>query len=413
MTNSTSTIQDAAQSLPLQVLAQARGLKERMVQIRRYIHSNAELSFEEKGTAAYAASILKELGYTVREGVGGTGVVADIGTGSKAIIGLRADMDGLPIQEENAKEYCSKNAGVMHACGHDAHTASVVGAAKILAELLERKEIDGRFRIILQPAEEMVNSDGLSGASLMMNEGCVDGLSALIGTHVFPGIPTGMLGFRDGTFLAACDSFTIRVIGKGGHGAHPEEAIDAVVLASKLVQDLQTLISRRKSALEPAVLTVGGIRSKTFRPNIISEEVELTGTIRYFRAELSSFFESEIRKFGEALAVQDARMELDYKRENPPLVNDSILNNRIRGLAVEMLGADQIIDVPMELGAEDFSFYTNKVPSLFVVIGAKIEGYDCEFHTARFDINEDALIYASAILAAGAISLSQDSGIKS
>lgn len=390
-----------------EILNRAKALKERLVEMRRHIHKHPELSFEEKTTAKYAAAKLADLGYQIKENIGGTGVVADIGKDGP-IIALRADMDGLPIQEENPQDYCSQNAQVMHACGHDAHTSSAIGAASILADLLRSGQISGRYRILIQPAEEQVNAEGLSGASMMMNDGCLDGVSALIGTHVFPSFPAGMLGFRDGTFLAACDSFDITVIGKGGHGAHPEHTVDAVVLASALVQNLQTLISRRKSALEPAVLTIGGIRSKTYRPNIIAEEVELTGTIRYFQKDLSAFFQSEIAKFDEILKLQGGRMKLEYRNENPPLVNDSKLNTTLKELAVQMLGAEKVIDLPMELGAEDFSFYTAKVPSLFVIIGAAIDGDPRELHTPRFDINEDALVYASAIMAAGAVKLSQD-----
>lgn len=389
-------------------LDRAAKLKSKLVEMRRHIHCNPELSFSENSTGKYAAEILRKTGYTVRDEVGGTGVIADIAsTGAKGpIIAIRADMDALPIQEDNPNEYCSKNSGVMHACGHDAHTACALGAAQILADLVSSGEVSGRYRLIFQPAEETVNAEGISGATVMMNNGCLDDVAALVGTHVFPEIPVGMLGFRSGTFLAACDSFDIKIIGRGGHGAQPENTVDAIVLAAELVQHLQTIISRRKSALEPAVLTIGGIRSKTYRANIIAEEVELTGTIRYFGDQMSEFFKNEILKLGEILKVQGARMELQYRTENPPLVNNEQLNENLRALAVDLLGEDKIVDVPMELGAEDFSFYTNKVPSLFIVVGAAIDGDHRELHSPRFDINEDALIYGTAIMVASAVHLS-------
>ncbi len=388
-------------------LERAAKLKSQLVEMRRHIHSNPELSFSENSTGKYAAEILRKTGYVVRDEVGGTGVIADIASpgATGSYVAIRADMDALPIQENNPNEYCSKNAGVMHACGHDAHTACALGAAQILADLVSSGEVAGRFRLIFQPAEETVNADGISGATLMMNNGCLDDVSALVGTHVFPEIPVGMLGFRSGTFLAACDSFDIRIIGKGGHGAQPENTVDAIVIAAEMVQHLQTIISRRKSALEPAVLTIGGIRSKTYRANIIAEEVELTGTIRYFSAQMSAFFKNEILKLGEMLKFQGARMELQYRTENPPLVNNEQLNEKLRALACQMIGENKIVDVPMELGAEDFSFYTDKVPSLFIVVGAAIEGDHRELHSPRFDINEDALIYGSAIMAASAVHL--------
>lgn len=389
----------------------AKAIREKLVEMRRHIHSDPELSFQESKTGSFAATVLRNTGFSVRENVGGTGVIADLSSpGAQGpIVAIRADMDALPIQEDNPNAYCSKNAGVMHACGHDAHTACALGAAQILSDMVAAGEVKGRFRMILQPAEETVNSDGISGATLMMNNGCLDDVSALVGTHVFPEIPVGMLGFRSGTFLAACDSFDIRIIGKGGHGAQPENTVDAIVLAAEMVQHLQTIISRRKSALEPAVLTIGGIRSKTYRANIIAEEVELTGTIRYFGEQMSEFFKNEILKLGEMLKVQGAKMELQYRTENPPLVNDEKLNEKLRALAMDMIGKDKIVDVPMELGAEDFSFYTNKVPSLFIVVGAAIEGDHRELHSPRFDINEDALVYGTAIMAASAVHLSQQS----
>ncbi|MBX9573165.1 MAG: amidohydrolase [Candidatus Obscuribacterales bacterium] len=388
----------------------AKSIREKLVEMRRHIHNDPELSFQENKTGSYASEVLKKIGYSVRDKVGGTGVIADLSSpqAKGPIIAIRADMDALPIQEDNPNAYCSKNSGVMHACGHDAHTACALGAAQILADMVTAGELAGRFRMIFQPAEETVNADGISGATVMMNEGCLDDVAALVGTHVFPEIPVGMLGFRSGTFLAACDSFDIRLIGKGGHGAQPENTVDAIVLAAELVQHLQTIISRRKSALEPAVLTIGGIRSKTYRANIIAEEVELTGTIRYFGEQMSAFFKNEILKLGEMMKVQGARLELQYRTENPPLVNNEALNEKLRALAVDMIGESKIVDVPMELGAEDFSFYTNKVPSLFIVVGAAIEGDHRELHSPRFDINEDALIYGTAIMAASAAHLSAE-----
>ena len=389
---------------PALLLPQAKEIKPLLVEMRRHIHEHPELSFQEKETAAYVANKLREFGLTVRENIGDTGVIGEIGSGDK-ITGIRADMDALPIQEKNPESYCSKNDEVMHACGHDAHTASALGVAMLFSRLHAEGKLKGRFRFLFQPAEEAVNEEGLSGASLMMRDGCLDNLSTLIAIHIHPGMPTGMLGFKKGTFLAACDSFTIKVKGVGGHGGYPENTVDAVVLACNLVQSLQTLISRRKSALSPAVLTIGGIRSNTFRPNIVSEEVELTGTIRYFDESLSSFFESEIRKMDKMLEPFGASLELKYQRENPSLHNDEELTAHLRQVAVDMLGAEKVMDLPLELGAEDFSFYTNKIPAVFAIVGCGIEGSPREIHTSRMDIDEDALVYGTAFLASAALSI--------
>ncbi len=388
-----------------QVLERAWQEKDELLATRRHIHAHPELSFNETQTASFLAAKLEKLGYRVKRNVGGTGLVAEIGDQGK-LIGVRADMDALPITENNKNEYCSKNEGIMHACGHDAHSAAALGAASLIASFRKSSRLQGRFRFLFQPAEETVNEEGLSGASLMIKDGSLDEMQALIGIHVHPGMPTGILGFREGTFLAACDSFKITVIGKGGHGAHPEDTVDAVVLASNLVQTLQTLISRRKSALSPAVLTIGGIRSNTFRPNIVAEEVELLGTVRYFDETLSSFFESEILQAGKMLEPFGARMHLKYTRENPALVNDSRLTENLKNAAIELLGSDNVIDLPLELGAEDFSFYTNKIPSVFAIVGCAIPGSPREIHTSSFDIDENSLVYATALLCLGAIRLS-------
>ncbi len=393
-------------SQTIDILSEARKLKETLVAMRRHIHSNPELSFLESQTADFVVSKLKPLGYQIRANIGGTGVLADIGD-SQSKIGIRADMDALPIQEENPHDYCSKNKGVMHACGHDVHTASALGAAMILSDLKKQGKLEGSYRFLFQPAEETVNEDGLSGASLMMREGCLDDLKALIAIHVHPGMPTGILGFREGTFLAACDSFTLTVKGKGGHGAYPEDTVDAVVLACNLVQTLQTLISRRKSALSPAVLTIGGIKSNTYRPNIIADSVELVGTVRYFEEGLSEFFEAEIIKAGKMLEPYGASLQLEYRRENPSLINNADVNSSLKDTAREMIGPDRVLDLPMELGAEDFSFYSRKIPSVFAIVGCGIEGSPREIHTSTFDIDEDALVYGSALLAASAISLAK------
>ena len=199
------------------MLSKAKSIKSQIVEMRRHIHANPELSFDEHKTANFVATKLRELGFTVNENIGATGVIGEIGEGSH-IVGIRADMDALPIQEKNPEAYCSTQEKVMHACGHDAHTAAALGAAMILSEMHKTNQLKGKFRFLFQPAEEAVNEAGLSGASMMMNDGCLKDMSSLVAIHVHPGMPTGTLGFKSGTFLAACDSFQITVKGVGGHG---------------------------------------------------------------------------------------------------------------------------------------------------------------------------------------------------
>lgn len=395
-------------TLVSEILSCSQNYKNELIRIRRHIHANPELSFAETQTREFVSTELSKLNFQQRPCQQSTGLIAEIGEGTE-FVAIRADLDALPIEETNRCSYTSANKGVMHACGHDAHTACLLGAAYILGQLNKKGQLPGKYRLIFQPAEEMVNSEGLSGASMLMKEGVLDNVQALLALHVHPGLPTGAFGFKEGAFLAACDSFNIKVKGKGGHGAYPETAVDAIVLSANLIQSLQTLISRRKSALSPAVLSIGGIKSNTFRPNIIAEEVELTGTVRYFDPEFSKLVQDELKSQGKLLEAMGGKMELDYKQENPILINDAGLSCRLKNLALELVGEQNVVDLPAELGAEDFAFYTTKVPSLFAILGAAIDGSPRELHSSSFDINEDALVYGAAFLAAGAIRLSQSS----
>lgn len=394
---------------------------ERVRQLRRTIHQNPELSFGESSTGKLVADELKQLGYTVKTGIGGTGVTAELTTveteqrgaeksGSKAVMGIRADMDALPIEEENQVAYCSRHKGVMHACGHDAHTACGLGAAMILADLHKTGlagDLPGKVRFLFQPAEECTNDKGKSGATLMMEDGALEGLSALVGLHVFPNIPTGMIGLKEGPLLAACDTFDIKITGRGCHGAYPQEGIDAIVLAAQAVQAIQTITSRRKSALSPCVITLGGLRSTTYAPNIVAEAVELTGTARYFDPQMSNLTRTELERALGVVRALGGDFELRYKHENPPLINDPTMTEAVRQAANRLVGREQILEPGLQLGAEDFSFYCQHTKACFLVLGAMIEGDVRTLHTPGFDINEEALKLGSAILALSALEFLQ------
>lgn len=381
------------------MLARSRAIESEIRDLRRQIHSRPELSFEESETAKLVAEKLQEYGYDVKTGIAGTGVVADLGAGSGPRFAIRADMDALPIVEENDCQYKSRTEGVMHACGHDAHTACALGAAKLLSEDFRAKKFSGSVRFLFQPAEETVNDAGKSGAGLFIDAGVLEGVDALIALHVHPKIPVGVVATRSGALLAACDSFTIIVKGRGSHGAWPEDGIDAVVLASHLVQALQTIVSRRKPAIEPLVLTVGGIRSSTYRPNIVSEQVELTGIVRYFNNEMHKLARAEIEKACLITKALGGDFELKYVQENPPLVNDATMTALVKSVAVELLGNDAALEIPAVMGGDDFSFYTNKIPCCYFALGTQIPGRSFEIHTPRFDIDENALAIGSAMLA--------------
>ena len=386
------------------VLALAKKHFEQIRTWRRSIHKNPELSFKESATAKLVAAELKEMGYEVATGVGGTGVTAQLGKNPS--VGIRADMDALPIEEDNSLDYCSQNKGVMHACGHDAHTACGLGAARILADLHASGaagDLPTKVKFLFQPAEECTNSDGLSGASMMMKDGAIKGLSGVVGLHVFPSIPTGVIGLREGPLLAACDTFDIKIHGKGSHGAFPQDGIDAIVLASQAVQAIQTIMSRRKSALTPCVLTVGGMRSLTYAPNIVAECVEMTGTARYFHNEMSALVKEELERALGIVTAMGGSYELAYKTENPPLVNGPAMTEAVRRSAENFIGKEHIIDPGMQMGAEDFSFYCQHTSACFIVLGARIEGDERVIHTPRFDIDENALPLGAALLTQSAL----------
>lgn len=384
----------AAQAL----FARAKELKSQTIADRRKIHSNPELSFCEHETAKYVAERLEQMGCKVKRNVGGTGVVAEIGSGGK-LVGLRADMDGLPIHETNAAEYCSQRTEVMHACGHDAHTACLLTAVQLVKERLEAEKRPGRVRFIFQPAEETVNADGKSGAGLMMDQGVIDGVQALVGLHVHPSMPTGIVAFREGVMLAACDSFDAVIKGRGSHGAEPHLGNDAIVLSSHAISALHQVVSRKIAPTELAVLTIGGIRSKTYAANIVSESVEITGTVRYHNQAMHALIKAEVERALSIVSALGGEVELTYRHDSPALNNDATTTKIVRTAAETVLGPDAVIEMPPHMGAEDFAFYTEHVPSCYFVLGVGIAGSPREIHTSTFDINEEALPIGAALLA--------------
>jgi amidohydrolase len=393
---------------PSSLLEQAHSLANGIIAWRRTIHANPEVGFQEHETAKLVANALRKMGYEVQEGVGGTGVVASMRADGYdgEFVGIRADMDALPIVETNKCDYASKN-GAMHACGHDAHVACALGAAKLLSNAIQLKQAKLAIRFLFQPAEEIVNDDNKSGATLLMEGGALDKVKSLIALHVFPGVPAGKVALREEFLLAACDTFKIKVKGKGCHGAQPEQGIDAIVVATQLVQALQTIVSRRKPANDAAVLTVGGIRSSSFSPNVVAEEVELIGTVRYFKPEIHKLFRSEIERTCELVNHLGGTFELEYKHETPALFNDPQITQVVRATAERLLGEAAILEIGQQLGADDFSFYTNKVPCCYFVLGVSREDRATDLHSPDFDLNESALPIGAAILAESAIALSE------
>jgi amidohydrolase len=367
--------------------------------MRRHIHANPELSYQEFQTAAYVAGQLRAFGIEPVEGIATTGVLAEIKgkNPGKKLVALRADMDALPIREANDVPYKSKNDGVMHACGHDVHTSSLLGTAKILHEI--RADFEGTVRLLFQPGEEK----NPGGASYMIRDGALENPrpASIIGQHVFPMLPAGKIGFREGMYMASADEIYLKVIGKGGHGAAPELAIDPIVIASHIIIALQQIISRNASPKQPTVLTFGKIIGEG-ATNIIPNEVNIAGT---FRAMNETWRESglqKIRKMAESIAEgMGGKCIVDISRGYPYLENNPTLTRSIRRAAEEYVGKENVEDIDITLGAEDFAYYSQVIPASFYRLGTRndAKGITSYVHTPTFDIDEDALKISSGLMA--------------
>ncbi len=360
------------------------------VQVRRHIHANPELSFEEHNTAAYVKEVLASYGITA-EPMAETGLVALIeGKNPRSkVIALRADLDALPIVEANDVAYKSKNEGVMHACGHDVHTASLLGAARILQDM--RGEFEGTVKLIFQPGEEKFPG----GASIMIKEGVLQNPSpeSIVGQHVFPMLPAGKVGFRSGMYMASADEIYITVKGKGGHAAMPEMNIDPVLISAHLIVALQQIVSRHASPKIPSVLSFGNVEAKG-ATNVIPNEVKIQGTFRTMNEEWRKEAHQKIKKLAEGLCESmGGSCDIDIKNGYPYLKNDPTLTDIARTAAVNYLGNDNVVDLDLWMGAEDFAYYSQEVPACFYRLGTRNEerGIVSGVHTPTFDIDEAAL----------------------
>ncbi len=368
------------------------------VQVRRHIHANPELSFEEHNTAAYVRSVLE--GYGLEPvSMAETGLVALVKgkNPERKTIALRADLDALPIVEANEVAYKSKNEGVMHACGHDVHTASLLGAARILQEL--RGEFEGTVKLIFQPGEEKFPG----GASIMIKEGVLQNPAPeqIVGQHVFPMLPAGKVGFRPGMYMASADEIYITVKGKGGHAAMPEQNVDTVLIASHLIVAMQQIVSRHASPKVPSVLSFGKVEAKG-ATNVIPSEVKIEGTFRTMNEVWREEAHKRIKKLAEGLCESmGGSCEIDIKKGYPFLKNDPDLTERARAAAEDFLGAENVVDLDLWMGAEDFAYYSQEVPACFYRLGTRNEarGIVSSVHTPTFDIDEAALETSIGLMA--------------
>lgn len=368
------------------------------VEQRRHLHANPELSYKEFNTVKYVAEQLRSFGIEPT-GIATTGLIAEV-TGKnpdKKIIALRADMDALPIVEANQVSYKSINEGVMHACGHDVHTSSLLGTAHILQTI--KNDFEGTVRFLFQPGEEK----NPGGASYMIRDGALENPrpASIIGQHVFPLLPAGKIGFREGMYMASADEIYLKVIGKGGHGAAPDLAIDPIVIASHIIIALQQIISRNANPRQPTVLTFGNIIGHG-ATNIIPNEVNIAGTFRAMNEEWRNAALDKIKKMAESLAEgMGGRCEVEISRGYPYLENNPELTRRIKQAATEYVGEDNVVDIDITLGAEDFAFYSQIIPASFYRLGTRndAKGFSSYVHTPTFDIDEDALAISTGLMA--------------
>ena len=364
-------------------------LFEEIVENRRFLHQNPELSFQEEKTSRYIADTLNSYGISVRENVGDKGVVGIIqGREPGKTIAFRADFDALPIEDQKEVTYKSTVPGVMHACGHDGHTAALLAVAKVLQK--HRDSIHGTAKFIFQPAEEKPPG----GAKFMIEDGVLDDVDYVFGAHVATDLPVGTLSTASGAIMASVDAFTIKIIGKGGHGARPHETKDSIIAATHLVQHLQQIVSRRINPTEAAVVTVGSIHAGNAF-NVIADSAVLEGTVRALNKDVRAQIEKEIRAILEGLKITNyIEFELDYLHGYPVLVNPVEEAALVEQFIKEQFGESAFIQKDPVLGAEDFAYYLQEKPGNFFYVGAHNEDPNTQYphHHPKFDFDERALL---------------------
>ena len=378
--------------MKIKIREEIKNIKDEIYAIRRHFHRYPELSFKEFNTAETISEHLDKLGISHKKGVGKTGIVGEINFGPGPTIALRADMDALPIQEENNLDYKSLNDGVMHACGHDGHMAILLGAANALSKNSKLKK--GTVRFIFQPAEE-----GLGGAKYMIEDGCLDKVDEIYGLHLWNYQLYGEVGIKDGPVMASADLFDIEVSGKGGHGATPQGTVDAIVVASNLVTMLQTIVSRNTNPLESTVLSIGKIKGG-HNFNIISDKVHMSGTTRAYTEENRKMIKQRMKEVIEGVSKSfGADIKLNYKDGYPPTVNHSSQVEKVLEAASSVV-ASGAKNPYLSMGGEDFSYYLQNKPGCFFFVGSapnENEILSTPHHCSHFNIDERALLIGASV----------------
>jgi len=375
------------------MLKQAHAISEELIEWRRDFHMHPEIGFELQRTSKIVADELEKMGYRVRRGVGKTGVVAELGEGGK-VIAIRADMDALPILEQNDFEYVSQNKGMMHACGHDSHTAMALGAAL----LLSKEKLPGRVRFLFQPCEETTDEEGKSGAQRMAAEGAMDGVDYVIAQHVDPMKPVGTIGINAGPASGGVDGWYGVISGKGGHGAHPDKTIDPFYLLAHVILALNGIISRRINPFEPAVVSIGSINGG-FTENVIPESVKITGTLRFTDEIVHQQIHEEMKRAFEIARTLGGDYELRYEIGGPPMINDKIVSEVIEVTGKDLMGAENVHEMQKTLGAEDFGEFMKYAPGAQFTLGTQKQGHEnFLLHHPKFELDERALPIGTAML---------------
>ncbi len=385
----------------MDLLERARILAPRLVEIRRDLHRHPELSFQEVRTSELAAREVEAAGFIVRRGIARTGVVAELVHGEGPTVAIRADMDALPIQERSGAPYASEVEGVMHACGHDFHTAGLVGVSQLLSGMLEEGSLPtGRFRLLFQPSEEGCDVEGKSGAMRMVEEGAMEGVDAVVGLHVGAHLPAGKVFLREGPFFAGSDEIVVTVGGRSAHAARPHEGVDAIALAALGVVAAQQVVSRGISPAANGVLSFGTVHGGSAM-NVIADKVVLGGTLRYFDSAVRERIRERVTQAFKSVEAMGATCEVRFHGGYPPVVNDSTITTWMREAISPLLGSDGFLDLEPSMEAEDFAFLARAAPGAFLWLGAALP-QPRRHHNPDFDVDEGVLPLAAAILARSA-----------
>lgn len=377
------------------MLEQAKVIAGQLSAWRRDIHKYPELSFQEVRTAGVVAQTLADLGLEVQTGIAKTGVVGYLGEG-QPVVAIRADMDALPIYETTGLSFASQNSGVMHACGHDAHTAILLGVAQLLTNMPERPP--GQVRFLFQPSEEDKDDENKSGGLRMTEEGAMDGVDAVIALHVASDLPANQIMIEAGPASAAADAFEITLAGTGGHGAYPHQGTDPIFILAQVLNAIHGIRARRVNPVKAAVISVGTIHAGV-AGNVIPSEVVLTGTMRSFDDETRELLKKELKAALEVARALGGDYQLEILSGYPSMLNDAQVVTIIKEVAHDLLGEDALLSPVPGMGAEDFSYMTRMSPGAMFQLGAALPGELRQHHTPVFDIDESILPTGAAMLA--------------